>query len=786
MKSTMHHSCRTSRVATTMLAVAVVTALVAPPAAYAQPAGGGDTLPGEDQQLYNCGKAKKSYAVTLKPDTELKELLTWAMGFTCKNFIYESSILQRSKKLTIIAPNAMTPQQAYRLFLVGLSTMGLTVVPKGNVLRVVEAANAKQETVPIYRKGTPGNSDEVSRLILRPQHISPDELSNALSVVKSNIGIIQPVPRAGVLVITDYSSAIRDMVTLSKELDRPASNEGIYTIPVKYADAVTLAQKVSEILGAGQNPGGAPGGKGTGKEEVAAAVPSKILSDERTNTIILLSSEAGYLRVRGLVERLDIDASTGGSGDSGAIHVYRLENANAEEMAQTLNGALSGVGQNNNGRRQQAQPGRVQTGDFGGGGVGGASFEGNVRITHDAPTNALVVLSSGRDFEALKEVVRELDVPRRQVFIEAVILELNIGDGLDLGTSFHGGAPIGENDDGILFGGVQGSDLKSLDLTSIATATGLISGLVGPALAQSQELFGTSIPSYAVLFQALAKSSNVNVLSSPHILATNNEEAEIAVGQNIPYQGGVNFGGFGQVTGGASSFGQLSIQRQDIELSMKITPIINASDMVRLKIEQQIQDVGDRDPQLGPTWTKRKIKTTVVVRDQQSVVIGGLISDRVSYTESKVPLLGDIPLLGYLFKYTKRDKKKTNLLLLLTPYVVHDQMDLQRILERKTRERNEFLRSFGNLERRKYVSDLDYRRKRGVIEEINRAIQSVDRDREVLKALEIDAGNMPTGAVEYSLPGAGDGLSDDDAPATTPPAAPTTPATKPAAGGATP
>ena len=759
-----------------MLAVAVVTAIAVPPSVHAQPAPT-DTAPGEDQQLYNCGKAKKSYAVTLKPDTELKELLTWAMGFTCKNFIYESSILQRSKKLTIIAPNAMTPQQAYRLFLVGLSTMGLTVVPKGNVLRVVEAANAKQETVPIYRKGTPGNSDEVARLILRPQHISPDELSNALSVVKSNIGIIQPVPRAGVLVITDYASAIRDMVTMSRELDRPASNEGIYTIPVKYADAVTLAQKVSEILGAGQNPTGAPGGKGTGKEEIASAVPSKILSDERTNTIILLASEAGYLRVRGLVERLDVEASTGGSGDSGSIHVYRLENANAEEMAQTLNGALSGVGQQNNGRRQAPQQGRVQSGDFGGGGVGGASFEGNVRITHDTPTNALVVLSSGRDFEALKDVVRELDVPRRQVFIEAVILELNIGDGLDLGTSFHGGAPVGGNDDGILFGGVQGSDLKSLDLKTLATATGLISGLVGPALAQSQELFGTSIPSYAVLFQALAKSSNVNVLSSPHILATNNEEAEIAVGQNIPYQGGVNFGGFGQVTGGASSFGQLSIQRQDIELSMKITPIINASDMVRLKIEQQIQDVGEKDPVLGPTWTKRKIKTTVVVRDQQSVVIGGLISDRVSYTESKVPLLGDIPILGYLFKYTKRDKKKTNLLLLLTPYVVHDQMDLQRILERKTRERNEFLRSFGNLDRRKYVGDLDYRRKRGVVEEINRAIQSVDRDREVLKALETSSGSMPNGAVEYTLPGAGDGFSDDDATAPTPPS--TTPTTTP-------
>lgn len=769
-----HLSPSRSRRTALVVAVALTLGLVAPVAAQPAPDG---AAPGEDAQLYNCGKAQRSFAVTLKPETELKDLLTWAMGFTCKNFIYESSILQRSKKLTVIAPNKMTPQQAYRLFLVGLSTMGLTVVPKGNVLRIVEAANAKSETVPIYRRGAPANSDDVSRLILRPQHIPPEELSNALSVVKSNIGIIQPVPKAGVLVITDYSSAIRDMVTMTKELDRPATGEGIYTIPVKHADATQLAQKLSEILGTAQAAasGGGKGGAGTGKDDVAAAVPSKIMADERTNTLILLASEAGYLRVRGLVERLDVPA--GGSGaDAGSIHVYRLENANAEEMAQTLNQALSGASSSSNsGPRRAGVPSRPSQDIVNI--SGGSSFEGQVRITHDAPTNALVVLSTGRDFESLKTVVRELDVPRRQVFIEAVILELNVGNGLDLGTSFHGGLPIGESDDGVMFGGVQGSDLSSLNLSTLASATGLIGGLIGSPLPNSQALFGQTIPSYAMLFQALAKSSNVNVLSSPHVLATNNEEAEITVGQNIPYQGGVNFGGFGQVQGGSSSFGQLSIQRQDIELSMKITPIINASDMVRLKIEQQIQDVGDKDPVLGPSWTKRKIKTTVVVRDQQSVVIGGLISDRVSYTESKVPLLGDIPVLGYLFKYTKRDKKKTNLLLLLTPYVVHDQLDLQAIVERKTRERNEFLRSFGYLDSIKLDHRIDYRRKRGLVEEINRAVQSSERDREVLKALAEGQGSMPSGPIQYDLPGAGDGLEDGEsapapAPAPAPPAAP--------------
>jgi general secretion pathway protein D len=787
----MINTSRHSTLVALVLAAAVLVSGARP--ALAQPAppapGTADPPPGEDQMLYACGKAKASFAVTLKQETELKDLLTWAMSFTCKNFIYESSILQRSKKLTIIAPNKMTPQQAYRVFLVSLSTMGLTVVPKGNVLRVVEAANAKSETVPIYRKGSPGNSDDVVRLILRPQHTSVDELSNALSVVKSNIGVIQPVPKAGVLVITDYSSHIRDMVTVTKELDRPASGEGIYTIQVKFSDAVQLAAKLSEILGTttGGGPGGPGGGKGGtggGGGEVAAAIPTKIMADERTNTLILLSSEAGYLRVKALVDRLDVGIE---GGDTGSVHVYQLENANAEELATTLNAALTGVSQGQRNTGTQRTPAGRQAApapqfDAGAAGGGGAAFEGQVRITHDAPTNSLVVLSSGRDFQALKEVVRALDIPRRQVFIEAVILELNVGNGLDLGTSFHGGLPVGNDDDALVFGGVQGSDLKSLQLSTLISATGLIGGLLGPILPQSQELLGTSIPSYAVLFQALAKSSNVNVLSSPHILATNNQEAEISVGQNIPYIGGVNFGlPTGGATGGIPGFGNVSIQRQDIQLSMKITPAINASNMVTLKIEQEIQDIGDRDPQLGPSWTKRKIKTTVVVKDQQSIVIGGLISDRVSYSESKVPFLGDIPILGYLFKYTKRDKRKTNLLVLLTPYVIQDQLDLNAIVERKVRERNEFLRAFYNLDKQAYLPRVDYRRKRGLIEEINRAIQATDVERDLLQSLQQREQGVVEGAIEYDLKGGADDMTDPDAPKPpeTTPAPQTQPATKP-------
>ena len=245
-----------------------------------------------------------------------------------------------------------------------------------------------------------------------------------------------------------------------------------------------------------------------------------------------------------------------------------------------------------------------------------------------------------------------------------------------------------------------------------------------------------------MLFQALATQDNSDILSAPHIIAIDNEKAEFSVGNNIPYQAGLSFGGIGLPSTGTTgsstspvgSIGQ-NIQREKLTLDLNVTPHISSNDAVRLEIEQNTKDLGSKDPQLGPTWTERKLKTQVVVHDQQSVVIGGLIQEREIYSSTKVPLLGDIPLLGYLFKYTTHEKKKTNLLILLTPYIIKDQLDLQNIRERKTREYREFTASFANLNEAKYEPKVDYRRKRGLVEEINRALESVEEDAATLGAL---------------------------------------------------
>jgi len=732
------------------LVVSLVASLAPVRVASAQPSPTTTTAPAaEDEALYACKKRTGQVAVTFKPETELKDLITWVMGFTCKNFILDPRIVSTGKKVTVIAPNKMNASEAYNVFLVALSTMGLTVVPKGNMMRIVESATAKSETVPIYKKGIPGNQDQVVRYILRPSHAQVETLRGALDSIRSPAGNIQVA--GSMLIITDYASQVRDMMSLARAIDIPGGSDGIYTIPVKNADATALATKLNEILGisAGAGAGGgggatagkrataAQGGAAPAGDEVAGAIPSKILVDDRTNTLIVVSSEAGYFRVKALVDRLDISLDTEGGT---SIRVHPLENALAEELATTLNGAMGQGNQQQGGARGgAARPaGNTATptpppvaGDL------GTSLEGTVRVIGDKPTNSLIVMSSGRDYIAIKDVIRRLDQPRRQVFIEALILEVQLSKDLNLGTSSHGGLPVNGSD--LLIGGVQTPSLRSLDPKSLAALTGLVGGLIGAPLESSQSFFGTSIPSYALLLQALATQDNSNILSAPHLIAIDNEKAELSVGNNIPYQAGLSFGGLGLPTAGGAqglpgSIGQ-NIQREKLNLTLNVTPHISSNDAVRLEIEQETKDIGGKDPQLGPTWSERKLKTQVVVKDQQTVVIGGLIQEKDIYNAVKVPLLGDIPILGYLFKYTTKSKKKTNLLILLTPYIIKDQLDLQSIRERKVREREEFVRSFTTLNEMKYEPKLDFRRKRGLVEEINRSVLSVEQDLEVIRAM---------------------------------------------------
>ncbi len=744
----------------------------------------------DDDSLFNCRKAKGKFKINFKPETELKDLVTWAFTFTCKNFIYDSKITGRASKVTLMAPDEVSAQQAWKIFLVALQSMGLTIVPKGNVLEIIDHGTAKSSPLPLFMRALPANSDQMVRAVLRPEHLPVDELVKVLTELKSKNGDVKSIPKAGAVLITDFGTHVAKMSSLMLAVDQPLVNERLYLIRIYNGNATDMAQKLEEILGmksgdgaAAPSPGGstrrgrdrnitvsAPGSEGGDTESgIESALPSKIVADERTNSLILLGGEAAYQRILALVRRLDVAIGPEGEG---RVHVHRLEYANAEELAETLSSIISGTQQPSSAERRArrtATPGAPATPAGGAGGIGADAFEGQVRVTHDTPTNSLVIIASIGDFRSLKEVIKKLDTPRPQVYIEASIVEVRLQSGLDFGTSFHAGkpfqAPVGPDQDSVAVGGFfPGKGINSLSPASLATSSGLVGGIIGPLLdgAVRELLNGQSIPSFGVLFQALSTSSNANILSTPHILTTDNKEAEIAVGTNVPYRsalaglGGLGIpgaAGAGGASGAAGLAGLLptqSIQRQDLDLNLKITPHISSEDAVKLEVELVIKDLGESDFQsLGPTWTNKTIKDTVVVADQQSVVLGGLVADRVTIGETKVPLLGDIPLLGYLFKYKTKNKQKTSLLVLLTPYIVRDQADLEKIVKRRVREQREFMESVSSLKNFKYRPEMDYRRKRGLVEEINKYNQVVEEEKALLKAEEDDQLDLPDGPIEY-------------------------------------
>jgi len=704
-------------------------------------------LPGE-AAFNECRKYPyyKRIKVTLKPDSELHDLVAWISGMTCKRFIITGTI--RAPKVTIISPTPITPNEAYRAFLSALNAMGLTVQPAGRYLKIIEIA--KGATAPIMtcgpkRKCPP--DERVVTQIIRLRHVEPDDVATVLrNLTKGNI---ITYGATNLLIITDTGANIRRLRKIIQNLDVEAQAEKIWIVRIKHAEAADVATKLLEVF-----PTAEGGKKGSTsrptrrinhrrRRPVAKAstlvnvkggssglAVSKIIADERTNLLIIVADERSYLRVRALIRKLDIPVQ----GGEGKIHIVALANADAQELATTLSGLTGGAGGRSSsratlGRQSRNTRGRTNTRSSSSRGRTGAValFKGEVQITEDKPTNSLIVVASMKDYMALLKIIKKLDQPRRQVFIEATILEVSLSKQRELGMSFHGGVPIGSGDDQSLL--LVGNNATKSIFLDPASLMGLAVGLRGPELANAESLLGIpgiSFPTFGAFFQALQSNNDVNIVSSPHILTTDNEQAEISVGENVPFQASISgVPSLGAVAGaaGAAGFGaglMQSIQRQDVALTLKITPHINEGGYVRLEIDQEINEVKSIDPIVGPTTTKRKIKTMIVVKDQQTVVIGGLITEKVKEFVQKVPLLGDIPILGYLFKNTVRTVEKTNLLIFLTPYVIRDQSDLRRIFQRKIQQRKEFIERYTAFKDVDLDAVIDFRHKRGLIEEINR------------------------------------------------------------------
>lgn len=546
-------------------------------------------------------------------------------------------------------------------------------------------------------------------------------------------------------------------------------------IRIKHTSALDMAGRIAEIMLVRQLGGQqrAPGKPPPPPAKVVPGPPgdlsteltiTKLVPDQRSNSLIVLANQRAYEWLLVLVHKLDVspEESVHGSAQD-RFHIYRCANANCNELAATLS-AITGVqvvGSLASGAKQKgakapaAAPAAPKTPK-----QSALMFQGDVRITFYSPTNSLLIMSSFKDFQSLRRVMRKLDAPRKQVFIEALILEVTTDKSRQAGVSYHAGK--GQDIAGqqsLLLGGFNANktlgaafDPKSL----LNNMGGLSAALFGPAIDPAQtKLFGVlnvSIPSFGVFLQLLQTNNDVNVLSNPNILIMNNQEGEITVGENLPFPGAM----MGSAIGGSAGYTPyMSVNRQDVALKLKLLPSVNEHNLIRLDVHQEVSDVTSPNyNNLGPATSKRSTKTTVVARDQQTVVIGGLMSDRASESVTKVPILGDIPVLGFFFRNTQKNLKKTNIIIALTPYVISDLADLRRVAEKKMSERLDFIERFSSLEDRVPTDKgLDSRRQSGMLEEINKAVREVETEEQEMRDIRTREDSEDSVTIEPSLAG---------------------------------
>jgi general secretion pathway protein D len=672
-------------------------------------------------------------------DADLPEIVRVIGQLTGKRFIFGGKI--RNIKATVYSPQKITVAEAYQAFLSILETNGLTVIPHGRFLKIVETAGIATQATPTYEagQGAPAEDRYVTR-IHRLSHVSAEEVGNVLGKFKSKDGDIVVYAPGNLLIITDTGSNIRRMMQIVEDVDVGAAGDQIWIEPVHYASATEIANRVNELFDIKGGGAGKEGEKGKPSVSVGAGDlhVSKLLPDDRTNSLVIVATERAYMRILEIIKRLDVPQS-----GEGEIHVLPLQHADAVDLTKTLNEIITGAGGSTAAGGAPAKPATGAANPASG------VFEAGVKVSADKATNSIVVTSSLRDYAQLHHVIERLDLPRRQVFIDAVVLDLDINRSNTLGFNFHGAdaVPTGSLGDSLFFGGLN--PLKTILLPDPTTLQGMALGVRGPGIPNSENLLGTglTIPAFGALINAIASSGDADVLSTPHILATDNEDAEINVGQNIPLQTNSGFAGLPSsggasgasgATAGLAGLGLLGAggaggARTDVGTKIKIKPHLNESNEVRLELTEEISEALNPQGQLGVVpITKRNATTKLIVRDQQTVIIGGLMRNRITHSEDKIPILGDIPVLGALFRNTTDAMEKSNLILILTPFIIREQSDLRTIFERKMQERQEFLdRYFVFSDKQDYNPPHDYSRTYGLLEDIRASYRGVE-ERKIL------------------------------------------------------
>ncbi len=553
-------------------------------------------------------------------NTDINTLISTIADKTGKNFIVDPRV---KGKVTIISHQPLTREEVYQTFLSILEVHGFAAVPGDGVVKIVPDSTAKQSSIRTASRGAPGRGDELVTRVVMVDYVNAMQLVPILRPLIPQQGHMAAFPSSNVLIVSDRADNIARIIQLIKRIDRP-SNDDVEVISLQHASAAEMVR----VLGALKKS------SGVGKQANRSPM---LVADERTNSILLGGDKGERLRLRALIAHLD--APTGGGGSTQVVY---LKYADAASLVPVLTSVSSNFSKAN---------GKAKT---------AGKSASNISIQADVNTNALVITAQPDVMRSLKGVIRQLDIRRAQVLVEAIIAEVSSTKSSELGVQFG----TLDSSNGLVASEFPGTGPNVLALAlSAAPITTLGGGFsIGAGDGRGSNRFG-------VLLRAIASDDDSNLLSTPNLVMLDNEEAEIIVGQNVPFVTGSQ-----QTTGGLANPFQ-TIQRQDVGLTLRVKPQINEGDAVKLDITQETSSVVPDNTNVTSAdiiTNKRSIKTTVMVADGEIIVLGGLISDDLTEGVSKVPVLGDIPLLGNLFRSRTTRKLKTNLMVFLHPVILKD------------------------------------------------------------------------------------------------------------------
>ncbi|MEZ8885087.1 type II secretion system secretin GspD [Vibrio sp. 10N.222.54.F6] len=591
--------------------------------------------------------------------TDIQEFINIVGRNLEKTIIVEPSV---RGKIDVRSYDVLNEEQYYSFFLNVLEVYGYAVVEMDSgVLKIIKAKDSKTSAIPVVGDSDTIKGDNVVTRVVTVRNVSVRELSPLLRQLNDNAGagnVVHYDP-ANIILITGRAAVVNRLAEIIKRVDQAGDKE-IEVVELKNASAAEMVRIVDALS------------KTTDAKNTPAFLQPKLVADERTNAILISGDPKVRSRLRRLIEQLDVEMATKGNNQ-----VIYLKYAKAEDLVDVL----KGVSDNLQSEKQSSTK-------------GSSSQRNQVMISAHSDTNSLVITAQPDIMNALQDVIAQLDIRRAQVLIEALIVEMAEGDGINLGVQWGNldtGAVIQYGNTGASIGGVMvgleeakdtetttavyddnGAFLRNETTTESGDYSTLASALSGVNGAAMSVVMGD----WTALISAVATDSNSNILSSPSITVMDNGEASFIVGEEVPVL-------TGSTAGSSNDNPFQTVERKEVGIKLKVVPQINEGDSVQLQIEQEVSNVLGANGAVDVRFAKRQLNTSVIVQDGQMLVLGGLIDERALESESKVPFLGDIPVLGHLFKSTSTQVEKKNLMVFIKPTIIRDGMTADGITQRK-------------------------------------------------------------------------------------------------------